>query len=161
MDKELKYLTKIITHRAKVQETLETVASKLKQRAFSHDLSKFNASEFDGMSNKLDQLEETEFGSSEYYKILKSLKNELGEHYFKNRHHPEHYIDKIESMSLIDLLEMIADWKAASKSVRFSDTLDTCFERFNVPKIMKHQIAFTCLDLGWIDPEEYIDMDLD
>jgi hypothetical protein len=31
-----------------------------------------------------------------------------------NPHHPEHYSDGIDGMNLLDLVEMVCDWKAAT-----------------------------------------------
>lgn len=39
----------------------------------------------------------------------------LDHHYALNRHHPEHFEDEIKGMNLIDIIEMICDWKAASE----------------------------------------------
>jgi len=38
----------------------------------------------------------------------------LQHHYENNSHHPEHFVNGITGMSLLDLLEMLCDWKAAS-----------------------------------------------
>lgn len=38
----------------------------------------------------------------------------LEHHYKNNRHHPEHFKNGIEGMTLVDLCEMISDWKAAT-----------------------------------------------
>jgi hypothetical protein len=43
------------------------------------------------------------------------MKPALDHHYANNSHHPEHYKNGIDDMSLLDLVEMICDWKAASE----------------------------------------------
>ena len=43
------------------------------------------------------------------------MKEGLDIHYANNRHHPEHFDNGIQGMNLLDLLEMICDWKAASE----------------------------------------------
>ena len=43
------------------------------------------------------------------------MKPALEHHYKENRHHPEHFENGIKGMTLIDLVEMISDWKAASE----------------------------------------------
>jgi hypothetical protein len=43
------------------------------------------------------------------------MKPALERHYSKNSHHPEHHEDGIKAMNLIDLIEMLADWKAATQ----------------------------------------------
>ena len=54
------------------------------------------------------------YGTSEYEKILNENKELIKLHFFKNDHHPEHFED-YRSMSLLALIEMFADWKAAIK----------------------------------------------
>ena len=43
------------------------------------------------------------------------MKLAMNHHYAQNSHHPEHYDNGINDMDLIDLIEMICDWKAASE----------------------------------------------
>lgn len=35
-------------------------------------------------------------------------------HYASNRHHPEHFSKGVDDMTLVDIVEMLCDWKAAS-----------------------------------------------
>ena len=42
------------------------------------------------------------------------MKTALQHHYAANRHHPEHFTKGIDDMTLIDIIEMLCDWKAAS-----------------------------------------------
>ena len=53
-------------------------------------------------------------GSPEYNAMLAQLKPALDHHYQHNRHHPEHFKNGIKDMNLVDLVELICDWKAAS-----------------------------------------------
>jgi hypothetical protein len=40
----------------------------------------------------------------------------LKHHYSHNRHHPEFFgEDGVDGMTLVDLIEMLADWKAATE----------------------------------------------
>jgi hypothetical protein len=57
--------------------------------------------------------------SDEYKGFLKEMNVALDHHYKNNPHHPEHHENGIQGMTLVDLLEMICDWKAAS--MRHSD----------------------------------------
>jgi hypothetical protein len=74
--------------------------------------------------------------SDEYKKIMQDdLKETLKHHYANNTHHPEHYENGINGMTLMDLIEMIADWWAASErhpdgSVEESIKLNS--KRFNL-----------------------------
>ena len=42
------------------------------------------------------------------------MKTARQHHYAANRHHPEHFTKGIDDMTLIDIIEMLCDWKAAS-----------------------------------------------
>ena len=42
------------------------------------------------------------------------MKPALDHHYANSRHHPEHFANGINDMNLIDIMEMLADWKASS-----------------------------------------------
>ena len=42
------------------------------------------------------------------------FKPAIDHHYANNRHHPEHWPNGINDMTLMDLIEMLADWKAAT-----------------------------------------------
>jgi hypothetical protein len=63
------------------------------------------------------------------------MKVALDHHYSNNRHHPEYFENGINDMTLIDLIEMLCDWYAATqrhndgdifKSIEFNKT------RFNM-----------------------------
>lgn len=87
----------------------------LEYRGKVHDLSKLEDPEkaiFDEFTPKL---KGCTYGSDEYKEFLKEMSVALDHHYKTNRHHPEHFENGISGMDLIDLLEMLADWKGASE----------------------------------------------
>ena len=43
------------------------------------------------------------------------MKPALDHHYANSRHHPEHFPKGINDMNLVDIMEMICDWKASSE----------------------------------------------
>ena len=45
---------------------------------------------------------------------MAKMKPALDHHYANNSHHPEHFENGVDDMTLIDLVEMLADWKAAT-----------------------------------------------
>ena len=46
--------------------------------------------------------------------FLKDLKPALDHHYSRNRHHPEFFKHGVSDMNIIDLIEMLCDWKAST-----------------------------------------------
>lgn len=80
-----------------------------------HDQSKLEQPEkalFDEFTPKLKGLT---YNSEEYKAILAELKVALDHHYLYNSHHPEHNQSGVAGMTLIDLIEMFCDWKAATE----------------------------------------------
>jgi len=61
------------------------------------------------------------FLASNDYELLDSLKPALDFHYKYCSHHPEYYKDGFRDMSFIDRVEMILDWKAATKRSKNGD----------------------------------------
>jgi hypothetical protein len=83
-------------------------------RMFNHDLSKLSRPELKTFTEFSNQLAELEEGTLAYKRMLKKMNEALEVHYANNRHHPEHWPNGIDDMSLIDVIEMICDWKAVS-----------------------------------------------
>ena len=105
-----------LKHIKRVRLYIKKCMKELFKRTKLHDRDKIrNSTEkalFDEFTPKL---KDCTYGSAEYKSFLVGLKPALDEHYAINRHHPEHFINGINGMNLIDLLEMICDWKAASE----------------------------------------------
>lgn len=87
----------------------------LYKRGWKHDLSKYRWVESSLLAQVIFKLKGTTYGSKEYNDFLKFLKPMTELHYKKNRHHPEYHKNGIVDMTIIDKLEMIADWQAATQ----------------------------------------------
>ncbi len=134
---------KTLEHIAEVSHRIYLVILELRDRAKAHDKSKLESTEREIFDEYTPKLKGTTYGSDEYKGYLKSMSAALDHHYANNRHHPEHFIyyecngcfkrfDKmpnhcdvcgysqftirsdISQMNLIDIIEMICDWKAAT-----------------------------------------------
>ena len=104
-----------LLHIKRVNELLLQAAMELIDRAITHDNTKLLEPEkplFDKMTPILKGLT---YGSEEYKQSLAELGQALEHHYAHNAHHPEHYANGINDFTLIDLIEMFLDWKAASE----------------------------------------------
>jgi len=104
-----------LEHIRKVNKYLSNVAVCLIVRAVDHDNSKLHSPEKEGFDKFNYRLKNVTYGSDEYKGLLEELKPVLEHHYRLNRHHPEHYKDGIKGMNLLDLIEMMMDWKAATE----------------------------------------------
>jgi hypothetical protein len=102
-------------HVKRVRYYLDRFIKDLLHRGENHDNSKFEEPELTIFAEKTHKLKDTEYGSEEYKKLLDEVKPAIVHHYSKNRHHPEHWVNGINDMTLIDLLEMLADWKSATE----------------------------------------------
>lgn len=104
-------------HIEEVGRILEYFAMCLEQAGLNHDASKLEKPEKDYLEKMTHKLNNTTYGTDEYFNNLK--KSFTDEHYKKNSHHPEYFENGINGMTLVDLMEMFADWCAALK--RHSD----------------------------------------
>lgn len=102
-------------HILRVRELLYIVQNKLEARGFAHDQSKLQSPEKEGFDEVTGALRGLTYGSPEYQAQLERLKPTLAHHYAHNSHHPEHYPNGVDGMTLLDLVEMFCDWKAATE----------------------------------------------
>jgi hypothetical protein len=136
-----------------VQDLMEEMIGDLRYRSALHDSSKLEDPEkamFDEFTPRLRALE---YGTDEYKQTLQDMGPALAHHYAKNAHHPEHFEDGIQGMSLLDLIEMLADWKAAGKrhadggDIRRSIAVNQ--ERFGYSEELRALLENTVRELGW------------
>lgn len=101
-------------HIAEVRARLLNAAVMLIRRAHEHDASKLVSPEVEVFDEFTPKLADSTYGSDEYKEFLAGMGEGLTHHYAANSHHPEHYEDGIHGMDLLDLIEMLCDWKAAT-----------------------------------------------
>jgi len=110
---------KTIRHIETVRNHLNTCVRELLDRAEQHDQSKLQSPEREMFDEYTPLLRNSSYGSDEYKGFLKGMSKALSHHYENNRHHPEHFANGIKDMNLIDIIEMLCDWK--SSTLRHSD----------------------------------------
>jgi len=120
----------------------------------SHDNSKLFEPEKDIFDEYTPKLKKSTYGDAEYKQFLKEMGVGLNHHYEHNRHHPEHFENGINDMTLMDLIEMVCDWKAAT--LRHDDgnihkSIDINSRRFNIDKQLTSIIHNTIKALGWLN----------
>lgn len=103
-----------IKHIEQVRKYIRIFTDSLSNRGVTHDASKLESPELEVFTECTPKLASLTYGSEEYDASLKELQVALEHHYASNRHHPEHFPKGIEDMTLIDIVEMLCDWKAAS-----------------------------------------------
>lgn len=103
-----------LKHIEMVRTYIRMFTDALTLRGVKHDASKLESPELEIFTECTPKLAGLTYGSPEYNESLKELQVALEHHYAGNRHHPEHFTKGIEDMTLIDIVEMLCDWKAAS-----------------------------------------------
>lgn len=105
-------------HIQRVSELLGTYATELIERGAKHDSTKLCDPELAALAHMQAITDEKGFvpyDSPEYVERMAILKPMLAHHYAANRHHPEHFNNGVDDMTLFDIMEMFADWKAAAE----------------------------------------------
>ncbi len=124
-------------HIRRVGEYLSSFAMRLMNRGMEHDESKLSPQEAELFAIVTPRLRGLTFGTPEYEESKKDLGKALVHHYAHNRHHPEHFPNGVNDMTLVDIVEMFCDWKASSerhadgnllKSIRHNSSP----EKFNI-----------------------------
>ncbi len=90
----------------------------LADRSERHDASKLIPPEVEGFDIATPKLAGLVYGSEEYKQSLRDLGPALQHHFEANDHHPEHFENGVRGMSLMALIEMLCDWRAASERVK-------------------------------------------
>jgi hypothetical protein len=132
-----------------VAEYIDGMSDQLTIRALLHDKSKLSGTEKEGFDKYTPRLKNTTYGSDKYKEYLKEMNGILQLHYAKNRHHPEHFEDGIKGMTLIDLVEMICDWKAATlrhKDGNILKSLDINQKRFGYSDELRRILFNTIME---------------
>ncbi|MFW6242670.1 MAG: DUF5662 family protein [bacterium] len=124
-----------LKHIETINILLEKIIVELNNRCINHDKSKLQSPEKEAFDIYTPKLKDVTYGSDKYKQYLAELDIALKHHYSHNRHHPEHFENGINGMTLIDIIEMLADWKAAT--LRHNDgsiikSLEINKKRFNL-----------------------------
>jgi hypothetical protein len=143
-----------LRHSLRVGELLTQVIGELADRAVHHDLSKTQPPELDVFNEYTPKLRDSTYGTDEYKGFLAAMGEGLAHHYAANRHHPEHFSDGIDGMTLVDVVEMLADWKAATE--RHADgsltrSLVVQRDRFGIGEQLLRILENTAREFGWLD----------
>lgn len=141
-------------HISQVGLALREVVHNLSQRALVHDASKFEVPEKEAFDQVTPRLADLKYGSPEYRACLREIRPALEHHYLVNDHHPEHYRSVgVIGMSLMAIIEMLADWRAAGlrhdppNSIVQSIKINSV--RFNIHPELVLVFLNTTRELGW------------
>ena len=148
---EIEGLRLIAAHNNNVQREMANAIADFAIRMANHDQSKYSDAELDLVKGK-PALQKLEYNTPEYKEGLAKVQTAVTSHYASNDHHPEHLPDGIADMSLLALLEMACDWKAASyeHGSTYMQSVQRNVERFNLSNEMQRILTATGIEMGWI-----------
>ena len=141
-------------HITAVEDNLVVFAGELITRAGAHDRSKFEDVELGPLADmiKVEEREgKVEFGTPEYAARTAMLDGMWRNHVAHNDHHPEHFDDGITGMNLLQIVEMLCDWQAASAQRDPSKTMNItfCVEKYGIPPMLEQILRNTADAMGW------------
>lgn len=139
-------------HIETLQSFLLDMQVNILNRVACHDASKLQEPEKSMYDKFTPMLRGLTYGSDEYKACLKEMGIALQHHYENNTHHPEHYSNGINGMSLLDLLEMLADWMAATQRHADGDILQSLEinkKRFGMSDQLAEIFENTVREMGW------------
>ncbi len=148
-EQEAKTNLETIKHIETVRHFMRAMRHDLERREVAHDQSKLESPEREIFAEFTPKLAASTYGSEEYEGFRAAMKPALDHHYAKNTHHPEHYKDGVNDMTLMDLVEMFCDWKAAT--MRHNDgnlrkSIEINAKRFGIDsqlvRIMENTVEF-------------------
>lgn len=139
-----------LEHKRMITELMNTVVIDLLERAMVHDNAKMEDPELALFDEYTPKLGKSTFGSEEYKSFLKDLQPALDHHYARYRHHPEHFPEGCKDMNLLDVVEMLVDWKAAS--LRHNDgnilkSLELNRTRFGLDKVSLYDLMVNSIEM--------------
>lgn len=147
-----------LRHSLRVAELMGELIKELLDRSIRHDLSKTREPERAVYDDVVPRLRAAAYGSPEYQTLVDAMGEGLRHHYAHNRHHPEHFPDGVNGMTLVDLVEMLADWKAATERTSplgdLADSLPVNAERFAIAPQLMEILENTARHFGWLAAQD-------
>jgi uncharacterized protein DUF5662 len=142
-----------LKHSQRVGELMAMLIKELIDRSMCHDRSKTEEPELSVFNACTPKLKTLTYGTDEYRASLAEMGDALTHHYEHNAHHPEHFERGIWDMTLVDLIEMLADWKAAGERTANGDmarSLEIQRHRFDISGQLMEVLANTARAYGWL-----------
>jgi Family of unknown function (DUF5662) len=126
------FLDDLVDHKDRVSTYMSRATGNLIRRSNSHDNSKFGSEEFEAYNGAFAELQQYTYGTEEYRAALRKIKPAIKHHYSVNDHHPEYHEHGVADMNLIQVLEMVCDWMAASDRSGSRSGFDINKTRFGI-----------------------------
>jgi hypothetical protein len=141
-----------LKHSRRVDQLMLQLSAELQERVTKHDLSKMEEPELTMFDEFTSKLKASTYNSEEYKGFLRDMPA-LAHHYANNRHHPEHFENGIDGMTVIDIVEMLCDWKAAGERHANGSMAQSLIEqekRFKMSPQLVSIFTNTAREFGWL-----------
>jgi hypothetical protein len=135
----------VLRHSRQVDVRLLQLVAALLERVTRHDESKLQPPEkaiFDAHPPP-----RAPYGSPEYEAGLAAVAEGVAHHYSVATHHPQHFMNGISGMTLVDLAELIADWAVMGD---LAQSLAVGRERFAIDDQLASILVNTAREAGWL-----------
>lgn len=143
-----------LAHIGRVRELMAEVIVNLTARSIEHDASKLMEPEKSAFDRCTPMLAQTTYGTPGYEDAKAQLGEALVHHYAACDHHPEHDPAGIHGMNLLQLIELLADWRAAGERHENGGDLTSSIlqnmQRFHYDDTFAEMLISTARELGWI-----------
>lgn len=140
-----------IQHVQWVSEGIGWMINKLLHRMLTHDRTKVEEPELSIYAEIVPGFRGLEYGTQAHKDHGDKLGPAWAHHVEHNKHHPEHFPDGINNMTLIDLVEMVCDWRAASLRNGYFDyetSVEVFAKKFANDSQLISVIRNTCRELN-------------
>lgn len=121
----------------------------MEDRGCCHDRSKLESPEVELFDKYTHLLAGFSYGTPEYEAMREKLKPALDHHYANNRHHPEHWAQGVKDMDVLDLAELVCDWKAAGERQNDGNiltSLEVNKERYGLADVSVYDVLKNTID---------------
>lgn len=135
-------------HKLNVSKRIQRFISLLQSRSINHDNSKLMEPEY-SLWCAMDQEPRYKYGTPEYEDKLRRFRKVFELHYKANRHHPEHHLNGVNDMNLIDLIEMLCDFISYKDNITYTEAstmLDKQADRFGFSEEIRTLLMNTLKD---------------
>ena len=133
-------------HIENVRKYIKVCTDELTERGIEHDRLKMESPEVEVFAEYTPKLADSTYGSEEYKEFLKGMSVAVEHHYANYRHHPEHFENGMMDMTLVDIMELLCDWKASTlrhKDGNLLRSIEINQERFGYDDQLKQLLVNT------------------
>ncbi|AZO29312.1 DUF5662 family protein [Mesorhizobium sp. M1B.F.Ca.ET.045.04.1.1] len=145
----------ILNHIALVRASIHQFCDLMDARAEVHDASKFTPTEkgpLDALLTLIEKEGPAPYGSDEARRRTAMLGDMITHHYANNDHHPEAHIGRgMAGMTLMSLVEMFCDWRAANVERDGGEPMNLSYsvKKYGIPPMLADILRNTASELGW------------